>query len=305
MNALTHGSLFSGIGGFDLAARWMNWENVFHVERNPFCTRVLKHHFPESESYEDIYEFQATKYRGRIDVLSGGFPCQPFSTAGKREGTNDERYLWPEMLRVIRDIQPLYIVGENVYGLVNWNAGAVFAEVVSSLETEGYEVGAYVLPASAVEAPHRRDRIFFVAYSDNDRTRRASGEDARASGKERISKRDEIQLSTLSSSVQRFNSDSDSERLARRTEGNATQRREESVKEQFKRRDELRRTNFDLFPSRAAIFSRDDELSARLDGISVSRWRTESVKAYGNAVVPALIYEIFTAIQAFDDAQGR
>lgn len=160
-----HGSLFSGIGGFDLAAQWMGWENVFQVEIDSFCQQVLAKNFPEVERHGDIKTFDGTKYRGAVDIISGGFPCQPFSTAGKRKGTKDDRYLWPEMLRVIREVQPTYVVGENVYGLVNWSGGLVFEQVCADLENKGYQVQPVILPACAVNAPHRRDRVWFVAYS--------------------------------------------------------------------------------------------------------------------------------------------
>lgn len=162
---MTHGSLFSGIGGFDLAAEWMGWDNVFHCELNPFCQKVLKHHFPKAKSYDDITKSDFTIHRGRVDVLTGGFPCQPFSQAGKRLGTDDSRYLWKEMLRVIREVRPKWIVGENVYGLINWNGGLVFSTICSDLENEGYSVIPIVLPAASQNAPHNRARIFFIAYS--------------------------------------------------------------------------------------------------------------------------------------------
>ena len=162
----THGSLFSGIGGFDLAAEWMGWHNAFHCEWNKFGQKLLNHYWPNAESFEDITKTDFTKYANKIDILTGGFPCQPYSHAGKRKGKEDERHLWPEMLRAIREIQPGYIVGENVYGIVNWNGGLVFEEVQTDLENEGYEVQAVILPACAVGAPHRRERIWFVAYSN-------------------------------------------------------------------------------------------------------------------------------------------
>jgi DNA (cytosine-5)-methyltransferase 1 len=162
---MTHGSLFSGIGGFDLAAEWMGWENVFHCEWNPFGQKVLKYYFPNSISYEDITKTDFTIHRGRIDILTGGFPCQPYSSAGKRLGKEDDRHLWPEMLRAIREIQPSWVVGENVRGLTNWNGGLVFNEVQADLEAAGYEVLPFLLPACAVNAPHRRDRIWFVAFN--------------------------------------------------------------------------------------------------------------------------------------------
>jgi DNA (cytosine-5)-methyltransferase 1 len=163
---MKHGSLFSGIGGFDLAAEWMGWENVFHCEWNEFGQRVLHHYWPQAIQYNDITKTDFTIHRGAIDILTGGFPCQPYSAAGKRLGKEDERHLWPEMLRAIREIQPRWVVGENVRGLTNWNGGLVFDEVQSDLEALGYEVLPFLLPACAKDAPHRRDRIWFVAYRE-------------------------------------------------------------------------------------------------------------------------------------------
>jgi DNA (cytosine-5)-methyltransferase 1 len=128
--------------------------------------QVLKHHFPNAIQYGDIKELDATAYAGRVDILTGGFPCQPYSLAGKRKGKEDERHLWPEMLRVIRECAPRYVVGENVRGLVGWNGGLVFEEVCADLEACGYAVQPFLLPACGVGAPHRRDRIWFVAYAD-------------------------------------------------------------------------------------------------------------------------------------------
>lgn len=156
-----HGSLFSGIGGFDLAAKWMGWENIFQVEKDEFCQRVLAKNFPKTRRYGDIHEFSGTEYRGAVDVLTGGFPCQPFSTAGKRRGKKDDRYLWPEYLRVIREIRPAWVVGENVAGIVNM----ALDQVISDLENESYEVQTFIIPACAVNAPHRRDRVWIVAHT--------------------------------------------------------------------------------------------------------------------------------------------
>jgi DNA-cytosine methyltransferase len=162
---MRHGSLFSGIGGFDLAAEWMGWDNVFHCEWNEFGQKVLHHYWPNAIQYNDITQTDFTIHRGHIDILTGGFPCQPYSMAGKRKGKEDERHLWPQMCRAIREIQPRWVVGENVLGLVNWSGGLVFHEVQADLEAAGYEVWPYVLPAVSVGAPHRRDRIWFVAHS--------------------------------------------------------------------------------------------------------------------------------------------
>ena len=152
---MNHGSLFSGIGGFDLASKWMGWNNKFHCEWEDFPRRILKHYWPEAESYGDIKQTDFTIWRDRIDILTGGFPCQPYSSAGKRLGKEDDRHLWPEMLRAIREIKPRWVIGENVRGLVNWNDGLVFEEVHSELEAEGYEVQSFILPACGVGAPPR------------------------------------------------------------------------------------------------------------------------------------------------------
>jgi hypothetical protein len=117
---MTHASLFSGIGGFDLAAEWMGWDNIFHCEWNPFGQKVLAHHFPNSKSYNDITKTNFSIHEGTIDVLSGGFPCQPYSNAGLQLGKADERHLFPHMLRCIKEVKPKWVIGENVRGLVSW-----------------------------------------------------------------------------------------------------------------------------------------------------------------------------------------
>lgn len=161
---LKHGSLFSGIGGFDLASEWMGWENIFQVEIDEFCQRVLQKNFPKTNKYYDIKKFDGTKYRGTIDIITGGFPCQPFSQAGKRKGSEDERALFPEMLRVIREVRPRWVVAENVGGIISIDNGDYFEEVCSQLQNEGYEVQPVIIPASSINAPHRRDRVWFVAH---------------------------------------------------------------------------------------------------------------------------------------------
>jgi len=169
-------SLFSGIGGFELAAEWAGWQNVVSCEINPFGRQVLNHYWPNAYHHDDIktltfekidYELKqrfGENWNADDIILTGGFPCQPYSAAGKRLGKEDERHLWPEMLRVIREVQPKWVVGENVLGLVNWSGGLVFEEVQADLESEGYEIQPYVLPAASVNAPHKRDRVWFVAY---------------------------------------------------------------------------------------------------------------------------------------------
>ncbi len=174
--------LFAGIGGFGLAGEWAGIESAVQVEWNPFCQKVLAKNFPNAQRYGDITKFDGTPFRGAIDIISGGFPCQPYSTAGKRLGKEDERHLWPEMLRVIREVAPRWVVGENVRGIVSWNGGVVFDEVQSDMEAAGYEVQAFILPACAVDAPHRRDRVWFVANSIQGRAQKSLSEPRKAVG---------------------------------------------------------------------------------------------------------------------------
>lgn len=115
---LVHGSLFSGFDAPSVAASWMGWKNAFHCEINLFCNEILKYWFPNSEHYEDITKTDFSQWKGKIDVLTGGFPCQPFSLAGQRKGADDNRYLWPHMLRTIQEIRPAWVIGENVAGIL-------------------------------------------------------------------------------------------------------------------------------------------------------------------------------------------
>lgn len=158
---MRHLDLFTGIGGFALAARrvWGRlWRPVAFVEKDPFCQRVLRKHFPEVELHGEIREFDATGI-GAVDVLTGGFPCQPFSAIGKRGGAGDDRYLWPEMLRVIRECRPTWVVGENVTGIIRMELDTVLTD----LEDEGYAIRSFVIPACGLGAWHRRERVWIVA----------------------------------------------------------------------------------------------------------------------------------------------
>jgi DNA (cytosine-5)-methyltransferase 1 len=162
---MKHGSLFSGIGGFDLASEWMGWENVFHCEWMEFPRKVLDYYWPNADSHIDICKTDFKKYANKIDILTGGFPCQPFSMAGKRKGTEDERYLWGEMLRAIQEIKPKFVIAENVFGITNIDGGLVFEQVCLDLENEGYEVQSFIIPSASKNAPHVRQRVWFIAYT--------------------------------------------------------------------------------------------------------------------------------------------
>jgi DNA (cytosine-5)-methyltransferase 1 len=292
---MTHASLFSGIGGFDLAAEWMGWENIFHCEWNPFGQKVLAHHFPNSKSYNDITKTNFTIYEGTIDVLSGGFPCQPYSMVGKRLGKEDERHLWPEMLRTIKEVKPTWVVGENVLGIVNWGGGVVFNDVQVELENQGYEVQAYILPACSKNAPHRRDRVWFVAYSNNNantinRTKIEKENGISQINREKICSRQFDGTST----IQGINTNTNKVGFSAEMENGKLGR-------DFGFAISNKRDTWDSFPTESPICGGDDGLPKELDTISIPKYKKESIMAYGNAIVPQVAYEIFKAIQSFED----
>ena len=270
---LTHGSLFSGIGGFDLAADWMGWDNKFHCEWNEFGQKILKYYWPNAESYGDITKTDFTIWRGSIDIITGGFPCQPYSVAGLRKGKDDSRHLWPEMLRAIKEIKPRWIVGENVRGIINWNAGLVFNEVQSDLEAEGYEVLPCLLPSASVGANNIRERIWFIAYANS-------------------LGRQNVQSNIRSSKKKICN-------LQRVRE------EEEWRKEKTNFMDTSGNSfiQFQKMYGESPIFDVDDELPFKLFGITVSKWIEKSMIAMGNSVNPKLVLQIFKSIQQYENNQ--
>lgn len=157
---MKHIGLFEGIGGFSLAARWMGWETVAWCEYDQDCQQVLKKNFPKAIPHGDIVQTDFTIYRGQCDVLTGGFPCQPFSKAGNKSGKDHDSYLWHEMFRAIREIQPPFIVGENVANLEHMG----IEEMLSELEGEGYSTEVFNIPAISIGASHKRERLWIVAY---------------------------------------------------------------------------------------------------------------------------------------------
>ena len=335
---MKHASLFSGIGGAELAATWMGWRNLFHCEIGEFPRKVLEYWFPNSVSYEDITTTDFTNWRGKVDILTGGFPCQPFSMAGKRLGAEDDRYLWPHMLRAIREIQPTWVVGENVVGLTTMvqpgeevevgGQASLFEEnyrtreeqtytieeICQGLEQAGYSVQPFVVPACAVGAPHRRDRIWIVAHRTDTGVEGKQGWEVNTDKPHAPADTecgrgyeldDEVQSKLTDGSGadgnggQRPAAFSDEQGWVSRRIDHAGTEEPQPCKSQLGRTD-CPQCWWRNFPTQPPVCSRNDGLSLGLVDITLPKWRAESVKALGNAIVPQAIYEIFKAIEEYE-----
>ena len=178
---LRHLDLFSGIGGFALGLESTGgFETIGFCDNEPFAQKVLKKHWPHVPCFGDVRDVgRDTTGLDRVDIITGGFPCQSISVAGLQKATEDNRWLWPEMFRIIKEIRPTYVIGENVRNLISIRDGVVFEQVCTDLESEGYEVQTYVLSASAVNAPHQRYRCWIVAHAKSSRYRGRSSEECR------------------------------------------------------------------------------------------------------------------------------
>lgn len=392
---MNHASLFSGIGGAEVAASMMGWQNLFHCEIQEFPRKVLQYWFPNSESYEDITKTDFHQWQGKVDVLTGGFPCQPFSLAGRRKGADDNRYLWPQMLRAIRQIHPTWVVGENVNGIKTMvescqvtqmgRTDHLFEEnylyreesrftldkICADLEAEGYSVQPIVIPACAIGAPHRRDRVWIVAHRSDPRaeTVQQEGQDrpqprsrrhgsgttpSYAHGTRQRRRKNKQEPFTECSRTPNLGTRR-SKRLASyiyRNGGKALQaskglertgrKRDVQPKERSTSPEWTDRlSGFPLshhskcnrwpqkyndkgffeepqqgecqlggadspqsrwrnFPTQSPVCRGNDGIPFDVDSLTISfpKWRQKSIKAYGNAWVPQVAYEIFRAIEA-------
>ena len=417
---LVHGSLFSGFDAPSIAASWMGWENAFHCEINPFCNEILKYWFSDSEHYEDITKTDFSQWKGRIDVLTGGFPCQPFSLAGQRKGADDNRYLWPHMLRAIREIRPAWVIGENVAGILTMvqpgketevgSQTSLFGEdnrkrillrqeyvvetICKDLERERYSVQPLLIPACAVGAPHRRDRVWFVARLITDTACRGSGgtphesccENERQNGYktqqpfvrgcvrasshsdgERCNNRsDNWKERPICYDQKRYSEENQSERTERKrrtcengsvasdsqcsgsgqiqqkiqskqSDGNSFDRngsewdvtysdtprlsalrlpsntetegwKDENgqpLQSSSNARGTLLTDWWQNFPTQSPVCRGNDGVPFNVDNLTIpfTKWRQESIKGYGNAIVPQVILEIFKAIEEVEQLE--
>jgi len=315
---MIHFSLFSGIGGFDLASEWAGWKNYLSCEINEFGNKVLNHYWPEAYHHTDIKTLTydtinaelskrfGTQWRNDDIIISGGFPCQPFSTAGKRLGKEDERHLWPEMLRVIREVRPKYVVGENVRGLLSWSDGLVLEEVYADLEGEGYEVQPFILPAVGIGAPHKRDRLYIIAtdtkFNGLEHAINGSSEGKENGAEERGGQvvSSKLYESAEAVGIRQVTTDTGNEGSER---GEGIDGREKYERERYYLRDSFAPSGstWENFPTQSPVCGGDDGFPTQLDGITFPRWRKESIMAYGNAVVPQLVYRIFDTINKIEN----
>ena len=298
---MKHGSLFSGLGGFDLAAEWMGWENIFHCEWMEFPRKVLDYHFPNADSHIDICKTDFKKYANKIDILTGGFPCQPFSMAGKRKGTDDERYLWGEMLRAIQEIKPTFVIAENVDGILSIDDGLVFEQVCLDLEAEGYEVQPFIIPAAAKNAPHRRDRVWFVAHHKDFRRKSRNNKFKQEVDKnkkwicEYRQKRSEMggEFERFSKKQNTTDTQSIRSKLSKKRQRPKNSQSLIGFEQLYK----FSSQRWEKFPTQPPICCGNDGLPTKLDGITFPKWRAESIKGYGNAIVPQIAFEIFKQLE--------
>lgn len=341
---MIHLDLFSGIGGFAYAADQV-WDNVTHIfcDNEPFAQAVLKKHWPESEIYNDIRQINSDTFNEGLErlfqkeaegqprqsggarkdqalrpfILTGGFPCQPFSAAGLRRGTADDRHLWPEMLRVIRLTKPEWVIAENVGGLITWNDGLVLEQVCADLEAADYTVQPFIIPAAAVNAPHRRDRIWFVAHANQQRPVERGNEIESAERNQTqfgFAERNQHDTDPHGAGLQEkgpeqqaagdWGEDSSATNPGRssrgegRTESPHRQTAQRSGTTEINQRSGRSEWDKNWLEVATEFCSVDDGLPAELDGSKLSKpqHRAAQIKAYGNAIVPEVALEIMRAM---------
>lgn len=318
----TVGSLFSGIGGIDLAAQWAGFETAWFVEKEPYCQKVLSRHWPNTPIHSDVFECHDLP---QVDVIVGGFPCQPFSVAGKRQGANDERFLLPEMLRIVQEVNPHVVLFENVPGFPSLNDGAEFKLLLWALAGMGFNAEWGHLRASDIGAPHRRERWFCVAYAKHFRGdgRRKCKDGCSISDKSETPIRGKYPIEIEGCGLNRT-----SAAVVDNTSGAGLEGCQEAGNAESGRthRNELV-TGYGAGESGGASQSR---LGRTVDGVScgldTARWparpnepqhdyeppritsvtknRAARLKALGNAVVPQVVYPLLVAIREWLDISG-
>jgi DNA (cytosine-5)-methyltransferase 1 len=270
--------LFSGIGGFSIGLESAGMETVAFCEQNPFCQKILAQHWPTLPIHSDITELNGYDYRGTVELVCGGFPCQPFSVAGKQLGAEDDRALWPEMLRVIREVAPTWVIGENVSGIIPMELD----NVLSDLEGEGYTCWTFVLPACAVGAHHRRDRVWVVAHTSGNVRGDTKSTFGRSDNK---SERTQNTSQVTRSSENVSHANSSQQQRGGVPIGIQPEHANPDISGDTRRQ------------QTAPIWLPEPNVGRVADGVPN---RSHRLKALGNAVVPPLVAEIGRIVMEFD-----
>ncbi|NOY72939.1 MAG: DNA cytosine methyltransferase [Gammaproteobacteria bacterium] len=282
--------LFSGIGGFSLGLERAGMETIAFCEIEPYPRKVLEKHWPNTPIFKDVRKLDGKQFRGTVELICGGFPCQPFSVAGKQRGKEDDRHLWPEMLRLVKEIRPTWVIGENVAGFIRM----ALDDVLLDLEAEGYTTQSLVIPACAVGAVHRRNRVWIIGHAEHNGhiTEPKLQSDEAPSPEWITQKQDKAeQLEGASRST--------NESCLRRGEGSEQQYNDPRFMEERGKggRDEgcFRKNRNDFKPIRTPV---ESPICHRDDGLPD---RVARLKALGNAVVPQIPELIGRAIMEIEN----
>ena len=292
--------LFSGIGGFSLGLESTGYfETIAFVEKDKFCQQVLKKNFKDIPIESEVRDVKGDRYAA--DIICGGFPCQPFSVAGKRKGTDDDRYLWNETIRIVRECKPRWFIGENVEGIINIQEGMVLRQVCDDLEKEGFEVQCVVIPASGIGAWHQRKRVWILAYSEHNGSHRSKGNETIESSnqsKEWLFIRDDQDVPNTNTGF------SIRENQEIQTRGNTIDSSSKDVSNTIEQRTQVqikgKHTSIEMFgsSSKETWWQTQSSLCRVPDGVSyeLDKHRTNRVKSLGNSIVPLIARELGLAI---------
>ncbi len=296
---MKHLSLFSGIGGIDLAAEWAGFESSIMVERDKFCQRLLKQNFPDAKLFDDVTTFNGLDYRGDITLLSAGFPCQPHSLAGKRKASGDERDLWGEVVRILGEVQPRWFLGENVPGLLSSESGRFFGRVVNDLDKMGYRMGWGMYGAKDVGAVHRRNRIFIVAYSQH--VRRIGLQEEELRGQDDQERQEGRKVKLEGGGLREYVGHSKSQPRLQTDSPTCSIGSERDARQDFGGRhwQPISGGNWREWETCPIVYETRSESRIRRANDGVPN-RVDRLKALGNAVVPQQIYPILEEMARLD-----
>ena len=291
--------LFSGLGGFSLGLeRTGHFKTIAFCDNDKYCNLVLQKHWKGVKIYNDVKEITKERLEAdgveAPDIITGGFPCQPFSVAGKQKGTSDDRHLWPEMFRIIKAFKPRFVIGENVPGIVNIQDGVVFETVCTDLESQGYEVQPFNIPASAVGAPHQRKRIWIIASLEDSRRTLQQRTELREKNEDEVGKENANQHQRSSSSSESNVANTEQSRPSSESIGNIGSVEEESSREKERgNQSSIRTSTRSTDVANSSWWQSEPNVGRVANGVS---GRVHRLKGLGNSIVPQIVEEIGYAI---------